>query len=167
MWHLHGYLTLAGALAWLGAVIALTCLISERRPTLGLFGGLIGLGSALGWALHLGFYTVPLSAAGGMADDNLDAAATVWAGPATARSGMTMVLFFIATQLLAHLVLGYGLWRAMIVPWWAAVCLPALPILVPRSRLEPMVGSTAPASLAPIHHRSQPTTDRPIGRDAT
>ena len=60
---------------------------------------------------------------------NLDAAATVWAA-GDGSFGMTMVLFFIATQLLAHLVLGYGLWRAMIVPWWAAVCLPALPILV-------------------------------------
>ena len=65
-----------------------------------------------------------------MADDNLRAAATVWAAGDSDSFGMAMVLFFIATNLLAHLVLGYGLWRAKIVPWWAAVCLPALPILV-------------------------------------
>ena len=130
MWHLHGYLTLAGALAWLGAMIALTCLISERRAALGLVGGLLGLGSALGWALHLGFYTVPLSVSAAMADDDLRAAATVWAAGDSDSFGMAMVLFFIATNLLAHLVLGYGLWRAKIVPWWAAVCLPAIPILV-------------------------------------
>lgn len=129
MWHLHGYLTLVGALAWLGAMIALTYLISERRPTLGLVGGLLGLSSALGWALHLG-YTVPLGVSAGMADDNLGAAATVLAAGDSDSFGMAMVLFFIATNLLAHLVRGYRLWRATVAPWWAAACLPALPLLV-------------------------------------
>ncbi len=129
-WHMHGYLVLAGALTWLGAVIALTALISERRPTLGLVGGVLGLSAGLGWAVHLGFYTVQLSVSAAVADTNPDAAATVWAAGDSSSLLMAMVLFFIATNLLAHLVFGFGLWRAQVLPWWAAVWLPALPVLL-------------------------------------
>ena len=78
LWLLHSYLTLLGVLAWLGAMIAITAAIRARRPVLGTVGGILGLGSAIGYAAHLGFYTIPLGVSAGMAEQDLNAAATVW-----------------------------------------------------------------------------------------
>jgi hypothetical protein len=142
MWQLHGYLTLAGALAWLGAVVAVTRLVSERRPVLGLVGGALGFCAGLGWALHLGFYTVPLSLSAAMADTDLTAAATVWAAGDSDAFGTAMVLFFILSNLLAHLALGWGLWRARVVPWWAAACLAVVPVLALEPGPSPVWAAT-------------------------
>ena len=124
LWLLHSYLTLLGILAWLGAMIAITAAISARRPVLGAVGGILGLGSAIGYAAHLGFYTIPLGVSAGMAEQDLDAAATVWVAGDGDPFTEAMVLFFITTMVFGQLVLGLGLWRARAVPWWAAACLP-------------------------------------------
>lgn len=124
LWLLHSYLTLLGILAWLGAMIAITAAIMPRRPVLGILGGILGLGSAIGYAAHLGFYTIPLGVSAGMAEQDLDAAATVWVAGDGDPFTEAMVLFFITTMVLGQLVLGLGLWRARAVPWWAAACLP-------------------------------------------
>jgi hypothetical protein len=75
LWLLHSYLVLLGILAWLGAMIATAAVISARRPILGSVGGILGLASAVGYAAHLGFYTIPLGISAGMADQVLDSAA--------------------------------------------------------------------------------------------
>jgi hypothetical protein len=124
LWLLHSSLALLGILAWLGAMIATAAVISARRPILGLVGGVLGLASAVGYAAHLGFYTIPLGISAGMADQDLDGAATFEvAGEADPFLG-AMVLFFILTMVSSQFVLGFGLWRARVAPWWAAACLP-------------------------------------------
>ena len=40
-----------------------------------------------------------------------------------------MVLFFILTMVLSQFVLGFGLWRTRVAPWWAAACLPLAAVL--------------------------------------
>jgi hypothetical protein len=124
LWLLHSYLAFLGILAWLAAMLAITTAVSARRPVLGALGGVLGLGSAIGFATHLGFYTIPLGASAGMVDQDLDAAATVWVGSEGDPFLTVMVLFFIASMLIGQLVLGLGLWRANVAPWWAAICLP-------------------------------------------
>jgi hypothetical protein len=124
LWTLHSYLTLLGILAWSGAMIAVATVISARQPVLGVVGGVLGLGSAVGYAAHLGFYTIPLGVSAGMADQDLDAAVTVRLAGESDSFLTAMVLFFIATMVIGQLVLGLGLWRARAVPWWAAACLP-------------------------------------------
>ena len=124
LWLVHSYLTLLGILAWLGAMIAVTAAIRARRPVLGAVGGVLGLGSAIGYAAHLGFYTIPLGVSAGMAEQDLNAAATVWVAGNGDPFTEAVVLFFITTMALGQLVLGLGLWRARAVPWWAAACLP-------------------------------------------
>jgi hypothetical protein len=124
LWLVHSYLTLLGILAWLGAMIAITAAIRARRPVLGAVGGVLGLGSAIGYAAHLGFYTIPLGVSAGMAEQDLNAAATVWVAGNGDPFTEAMVLFFITTMVFGQLVLGLGLWRARAVPWWAAACLP-------------------------------------------
>ena len=133
LWLLHSYLALLGILAWLGAMIATAAVISARRPILGLVGGILGLASAVGYAAHLGFYTIPLGISAGMADQELDAAATFEVAAEGDSFLAAMVLFFILTMVLSQFVLGFGLWRARVVPWWAAACLP----LAAALNLEP------------------------------
>jgi hypothetical protein len=124
LWQLHSYLTLVGVLAWLGAMIAVTAVVSARRPILGAIGGVLGVGSGLGYAAHIGFYTVPLGTAAGLGGEELDAAATVWAAGDGDGFSAAVVLVFIATMVFGQLVIGLGLWRAHVAPWWAAACLP-------------------------------------------
>jgi len=124
LWLLHSYLTLFGILAWLGAMIATTAVVSARRPVLGFVGGVFGLGSVVGYAAHLGFYTIPLGISAGLTGEQLDAAVVFWAAGDGDPFLEAMILFFIATMLFGQLVLGFGLWRAQAVPWWAAACLP-------------------------------------------
>lgn len=124
LWLLHSYLTLLGILAWLGAMIATAAVISARRPMLGLVGGILGFASALGYAAHLGFYTIPLGISAGMADQELDGAVRFEVAAEADPFLAAMVLFFILTMVLSQFVLGFGLWRARVVPWWAAACLP-------------------------------------------
>lgn len=58
-----------------------------------------------------------------MAEQNLEAAATVGVAGDGDRFTEVMVLFFITTMVFGQPVLGLGLWRARAVPWWAAACL--------------------------------------------
>jgi hypothetical protein len=112
--------------------VAITAAIKTRQPVLGAVGGVLGLGSAIGHAAHLGFYTIPLGASAGMAEQNLEAA-TVWVPGDGDPFTEAMVLFFI-TMVFGQLVLGLGLWRARAVSWWAAACLPLSAVLY----LEPV-----------------------------
>src|SRR5688572_26249245 len=120
LWQLHSYLTLFGVLAWLGAMIAVAVVVSPRRPVLGAVGGVLGIASGLAYAVHLGFYSVPLGTAAGLAGEELDAAARVWATGDGGGFSLTIVFVFIATMLFGQLVIGVGLWRARVAPWWAA-----------------------------------------------
>lgn len=124
LWQLHSYLTLVGVLAWLGAMIAVAVAVSPRRPVLGAVGGGLGVASGLAYAAHLGFYSVPLGTAAGLAGEELDAAARVWAAGDGGGFSLAIVFVFIATMLFGQLVIGIGLWRARVAPWWAAACLP-------------------------------------------
>ena len=124
LWQLHSYLTLFGVLAWLGAMIAVAVAVSPRRPVLGAVGGGLGVASGLAYAAHLGFYSVPLGTAAGLAGEELDAAARVWAAGDGGGFSLAIVFVFIATMLFGQLVIGIGLWRARVAPWWAAACLP-------------------------------------------
>jgi hypothetical protein len=150
LWQLHGYLTLFGVLAWLGAMIAVAAVVSARRPVLGAVAGTLGLASAIGYASHLGFYTVPLGASAGFVGSDLDAAATVWA--AGDGDGLTaaLVLFFIATMVLGQLVIGLGLWRVDAVPWWAALCLPASVFLTLDPGRNPLWGLAVLLPIVPF-----------------
>lgn len=140
LWLLHSYLTLLGIMAWLGAMIATAAVISARRPVLGLVGGILGIASAVGYATHLGFYTIPLGISAGMADQELDAAATVAVAAEADSFLLAMVLFFILTMVLSQFVLGFGLWRARVVPWWAAACLPLAAVLSLEPGPSPLWG---------------------------
>jgi hypothetical protein len=124
LWQLHSYLTLFGVLAWLGAMIAVAVAVSPRRPILGAVGGVLGAASGLAYAAHIGFYSVPLGTAAGLSGVELDAAARVWAAGDGGGFSLAIVLVFIATMLFGQLVVGLGLWRAQVAPWWAAACLP-------------------------------------------
>ena len=150
LWLLHSYLTLLGILAWLGAMIATTAVISARRPVLGLVGGVLGLGSVVGYAAHLGFYTIPLGISAGLADQDLDAAATVWVAGESDRFSSAMVLFFIATMTFGQLTLGFGLWRAQAAPWWAAACLPLSAVLNLNPGSSPLWGLVMLPPLIPF-----------------
>ena len=124
LWQLHSYLTLFGVLAWVGAMIAVAVVVSPRRPVLGAVGGVLGVASGLAYAAHLGFYSVPLGTAAGLADEELDAAVRVWAAGDGGGFSLAIVFVFIATMLFGQLVIGLAVWRAGVAPWWAAACLP-------------------------------------------
>jgi hypothetical protein len=129
LWQLHSYLTLFGVLAWLGAMIAVAVAVSPRRPVLGALGGVLGVASGLAYAAHLGFYSVPLGTAAGLTGAELDAAARVWAVGDGGGFSLAIVFVFIATMFFGQLVIALGLWRARVVPWWAAACLPLAVVL--------------------------------------
>jgi hypothetical protein len=150
LWQLHSYLTLVGVLAWMGAMIAATAVVSSRRPVLGALGGVLGLSSAVGYATHLGFYTVPLGSSAGLARQDLDAAASVWVGGDADAFTLVLVFFFIATMVLGQLVVGLGLWRAQAVPWWAALCLPLSVALTLEPGSNPLWGLAMMLPLIPF-----------------
>jgi hypothetical protein len=114
LWLLHSYLVLLGILAWLGAMIATAAVISARRPILGSVGGILGLASAVGYAAHLGFYTIPLGISAGMADQELDSAAAFEVAAEDSSFLAAMVLFFILAMVSSQFVLGIGLWRTRV-----------------------------------------------------
>ena len=140
LWLLHSSLALLGILAWLGAVIATAAVISARRPILGPVGGVLGLASAVGYAAHLGFYTIPLGISAGMADQELDSAAAFEVAAEGDPFLAAMVLFFILAMVSSQFVLGFGLWRARVAPWWAAACLPLTVVLSLEPGPSPLWG---------------------------
>ena len=162
LWLLHSYLTLLGILAWLGAMIAATAVISARRPVLGLVGGVLGLGSVVGYAAHLGFYTIPLGVSAGLADQDLDAAATVWVAGESDPFSSAMVLFFIVTMVFGQLALGFGLWRAQAAPWWAAACLPLSAALNLNPGSSPLWGLVMLLPLIPFLFLAIKEPEQPV-----
>jgi hypothetical protein len=150
LWLLHSCLALLGILAWLGAVIATAAVISARRPLLGLVAGILGSASAIGYATHLGFYTIPLGISAGMADQQLDAAAAFEVAGEADPFLAAMVLFFILTMVSSHFVLGFGLWRAQVAPWWAAACLPLAAALSLEPGASPLWGLVPLLPLIPF-----------------
>jgi hypothetical protein len=164
LWMLHSYLTLLGILAWLGAMIAIATVISTRRPVLGVVGGALGLASVVGYAAHLGFYTIPLGVSAGMADQDLDAAATVWVAGESDSFLTAMVLFFIVTMILGQLALGLGLWRAQAVPWWAAACLPLSAAMSLEPGSSPLWGLVLLLPLIPFLFIAVMGQGRPISQ---
>lgn len=150
LWLLHSYLTLFGILAWLGAMIAIAAVVSASRPVLGFVGGVLGLGSAVGYAAHLGFYTIPLGISAGLAGEQLDAAVAFWAAGEGDPFLEAVILFFIVTMVFGQLVLGFGLWRARAVPWWAAACLPLSVALSLEPGRHPLWGLAVLLPLIPF-----------------
>lgn len=167
LWLLHSYLTLFGILAWLGAMIATAAAVGARRPVLGLFAGVLGLGSAVGYAAHLGFYTIPIGISAGLSGEQFDAAVTFWAAGDGDPFLESVILFFIAAMVIGQLVIGFGLWRARAVPWWAAACLPLSVALTLEPGRHPLWGSAMLLPLIPFlfiaegtrHPTRQPKSD--------
>jgi hypothetical protein len=178
LWTVHSYLTLLGILAWSGAMIAIATVISARQPVLGVVGGILGLASVVGYAAHLGFYTIPLGVSAGMADQDLDAAVTYQLAGESDPFLTAMVLFFIATMVIGQFALGLGLWRARAVPWWAAACLPISVALGLEPGSHPLWGlvlllplipflfvairqQEEPKAVSPRPHPRRPPQDQP------
>lgn len=119
LWHVAGFTSLAFVITWAGALAAMVLMLAPRAPRAAAAGGVLAVLSVVGAALHTAFYYLPLAELAG-ADD---AGAAARAGAAISGDdplSVTALLLFLLGGLLAPLVLGLSLWRARVVPWWAA-----------------------------------------------
>lgn len=119
LWHTAGLLEVGFAATWCIALLAATLVIARSRPVLAAATGIAGLASALGVAMHAVFYYAPLAALAQESDQALAAKAST-IGDDDVLLGIALALFLVGT-LVATVVMGLGLWRAHVLPWWGGL----------------------------------------------
>jgi hypothetical protein len=117
-WHTAAYVNLAFVATWALALLAITIVVARTRPVAAAVGGLMGLVSVLGVALHWGFYYLPLASLAQEPDRDLAARALDALGDDTMLV-VALIMFLLGT-LTAVVTAGVGLWRAHALPWWGA-----------------------------------------------
>jgi hypothetical protein len=118
-WHAAAYLNLAYAATWALALLAITIVVARTKPVAAAVGGLLGVVSVLGVALHWAFYYLPLASLAHEPDRDLAARALDAVGNDTMLV-VALVMFLLGT-LMAVVAAGVGLWRGHALPWWGAV----------------------------------------------
>ncbi len=126
-WELFSWLVLATAPVWLLAMVGLVAALRPTSPRWALGAGAVAFLGGVGLAMHHAIYAEEGAIASAVADPAT--AAEVLVGThGTRMEDATLVLMLVGTML-GLVLLGIGLARARVIPWWAFACIPAWVVL--------------------------------------
>ena len=118
LWHLAAWLDLAFVLTWTGALVAAVIVIHRTRPWIATLAGVTAAVSIVGLSMHHAFYYQALADLAAIPGHESTARLLAQAG--SDPLSVAALLMFLIGALLTPVILGIGMWRARVLPWWAA-----------------------------------------------
>ncbi|WP_162802956.1 hypothetical protein [Ornithinimicrobium avium] len=148
-WEVFGWLVLLTAPVWVAAMVGLASALRPAAPRWALGAGTVAVLGGVGLAMHHAIYVEDGAIASGLGDPA--AAQQVLSGSGGTRMEDAALVLMIGGMLLGVLLLGVGLARARVIPWWAFACLPAWVVVTAMSDgAGPLLGLGNLVLLAPF-----------------